>query len=326
MEIKTSYRLRSYKILEYENGLLWWETHFDFGMERSGVLRACQEEQKGRSTRKVRSQPDSVGKPDHTEIPAAVNPISPPEPLKKLPSSESTFPKSMTAFFSFFTRIKGFKVSWPWFTRKKFWLAGLIVLAVSGVILGVSIALHSLDSRFHRLYWFKERHHQDHFRSHSILLILLLILFSAGIGPARPLGAEERDMILDSGIHYPGGFDFNTVGEVQGKASHFFRPEKGPVRFQLLTNYGTYTILTCPPWYWNDLPVRIPEGAEVAVRGSKSIGRDGNLYVIAQEVQMLPSGPSFLFRVKDGTPAWKASAGPGRESWGGGGPQHRGRR
>ncbi len=36
MQIKTSYRLRSYRITEYETGGLWWETHFDFGRQRSG--------------------------------------------------------------------------------------------------------------------------------------------------------------------------------------------------------------------------------------------------------------------------------------------------
>jgi hypothetical protein len=488
MEIKASYRLRSYRVTEYENGLLWWETHFDFGMQRSGecfiygniliiknwsseknglligefldqlkklpswdktlyycfaselldiktgrkltddflnrmssprkickigtdrlkgllsnqfkidrylitvnddgiiswqtpggvnrvesgrgtvesdifflgpgigdeltrskqefldhlsrlpqwsgtlawcrhsALRVCREEQKGKSTRKVRSQPDPGGNPAPRKIPAAINPIRLPEPLKKLPSSASTLSKSMTSIFSSFAGRKGFKVSWPGFTMKKFWFVGLIFLVASGMIIGVSIAFHLLEKKFHRLYWFKEGHHEDHPRSHSNRLILLLFLFIAVTQPVRSLGAEERDIILDSGIHYPGGFDSNTVGEVHGKAFHFSRPEKGPVRFHLFTNYGTYTILTCPPWYWNDLSVKIPEGAEVAVWGSKSIGRDGNLYVIAQEVKILPSGPSFLFRVKDGTPVWKASAGPGRESWGGGGPQHRGRR
>jgi hypothetical protein len=127
--------------------------------------------------------------------------------------------------------------------------------------------------------------------------------------------AEERDIILEeSGIHYPGGFDPNTVGEVQGKAFHFSRPDRGPVRFQVLTIQGTYTILTSPPWYWNDLPVKLTEGAEVIIRGSKSLGRDGNLYVIAQEIQIISSGQSFLFRGRDGTPLWKSSGWSGRGS------------
>jgi hypothetical protein len=36
MQIIASYRLRSYRIAEYENEQLWWETHFDFGRQRSG--------------------------------------------------------------------------------------------------------------------------------------------------------------------------------------------------------------------------------------------------------------------------------------------------
>ncbi|MBA4395230.1 MAG: hypothetical protein C0407_16895, partial [Desulfobacca sp.] len=144
---------------------------------------------------------------------------------------------------------------------RKFWIAGLILLVLSGLIIGIVIAFHSLEEKSHRPHWFKERHHQDHSRSTSLIaMILLYILFITAFPLANPLWAEERDIILEeSGIHYPGGFDPNTVGEIQGKAFHFSRPERGPVRFQLLTIQGTYTILTSPPWYCNDLPVKIPE-------------------------------------------------------------------
>lgn len=33
---KTMYRLSEYRITDYENGLLWWETHHGFAMQRSG--------------------------------------------------------------------------------------------------------------------------------------------------------------------------------------------------------------------------------------------------------------------------------------------------
>lgn len=33
---ETTYRLDRYRLIEYENGLLWWETQFDFGVQRSG--------------------------------------------------------------------------------------------------------------------------------------------------------------------------------------------------------------------------------------------------------------------------------------------------
>ena len=141
-----------------------------------------------------------------------------------------------------------------------------------------------------------------------------------------PLWASEKEIILEeSGIHYPGGFDPNTVGEVQGKAFNFSRQEKGPVRFQLISDRKTYTILTSPPWYWNEIQVKISEGTEVIVRGSKSFGKDGNLYIVAQEIRIPSSGQHIVFRGKEGTPLWKNSEGPGRVSPGGVGPSSGGR-
>ena len=172
-----------------------------------------------------------------------------------------------------------------------------------------------------------------------VSLVWIFFCISLPFFTAGSLRAEERDIILEeSGIHYPGGFDSNTVGEVRGKAFNFSRPKKGPVRFQLISDRKTYTILTSPPWYWNEIRTRISEGTEVIVRGSKSFGKDGNLYIVAQEVVTPSSGQSFLFRRKDGTPFWKGASWTGNEPSGrfgpsseerggfGGGSRGRGRR
>jgi hypothetical protein len=135
--------------------------------------------------------------------------------------------------------------------------------------------------------------------------------------------AEEQNSILEeSGIRYPDGFELDTVGEVQGKASGFFQPDKGPVRFYLSSKRETYTVIVSPKWYWNDLRVKISDGEEVLVLGSKSLGKDGNLYIIAQKVQILSTGQSFVLRGKDGTPLWK---GPRTGTQGGIGSPLRGR-
>ena len=141
----------------------------------------------------------------------------------------------------------------------------------------------------------------------------LLFLFGlAVLSPvfALPAKAQEKETVLsESGIHYPGGFDPNTVGEVRGKAFGQHRPERGPVRFRLEGERDTYTVLTCPPWLWSDLKVDLPDGTEVRVRGSKSLGNDGNLYVIAQEMERIDTGQSVAFRDKNGIPLWKGSRG-----------------
>ncbi len=142
--------------------------------------------------------------------------------------------------------------------------------------------------------------------------LLILALWAVGTIPfARSAHAQERDTVLpESGIRYPGGFDPNTIGEVRGKASNLSRPEHGPVRFRLVSERDTYTVLACPPWMWSDLKIDLPDGTEVRVLGSKSLGKDGNLYVVAQEMDLLGSGRSIAFRDGSGFPLWKGS--PGR--------------
>ena len=127
--------------------------------------------------------------------------------------------------------------------------------------------------------------------------------------------AQETDIVLpERGIHYPGGFDPNTVGKVQGVAYDFSRPASGPVQFRLDSGRETYTVLCSPGWYWNDLAAAISDKTVVLVQGSKSMGKDGRLYIVAQEIQNLSTGQSLAFRDDSGSPLWK---GRGRERGGG---------
>lgn len=120
--------------------------------------------------------------------------------------------------------------------------------------------------------------------------------------------AEEKEGVLpESGIHYPGGFDPNTVGSVEGTVYGYFQPKSGPVRFQVTSGRETYTVLVSPAWYWKDVGAKISDRTQVRIRGSKSLGRDGKLYIVAQEIQILPSGQSMVFRSEDGFPLWKGS-------------------
>jgi len=145
-------------------------------------------------------------------------------------------------------------------------------------------------------------------RAVSIALLSLFLSAFLGENP-RPVWAQEKDFVLpESGIHYPGGFDANTIGEVRGKASDPQIPASGPVQFRLTSERETYIVLASPKWYWNDLRVDLSAGKDVRVRGSKSLGKDGNLYIIAQELQVLPAGKSLTFRGEDGYPFWKGAA------------------
>ena len=138
--------------------------------------------------------------------------------------------------------------------------------------------------------------------------LLFLVLFFVPLFVVQQAEAEENEQVLPrSGIHYPGGFDPNTVGTVEGRVSEYHQPKRGPVRFQLESQRETYTVLVSPEWYWNDMGADIPAGTGIRVCGSKSLGKDGKLYIVAQEINILSSKQSLVFRTKDGFPLWKGS-------------------
>jgi len=130
--------------------------------------------------------------------------------------------------------------------------------------------------------------------------------------------AEEGDVVLQgSGVLYPGGFDPNTVGEVQGKAYGLAQPQHGPVRFRLESGKETYTVLASSGWYWKDLKTQLLDGSNVVVRGSKTLGNDMQLYIVAQKIRLLDSGRSLVLRDEAGRPLWQGMSGGASRTQGG---------
>ena len=149
----------------------------------------------------------------------------------------------------------------------------------------------------------------------------VLSLFPAG---GTVLAAGDGTVLEGSGIRYPGGYDPNTVGEVRGTARGIEEPEQGPMRFRLESGKETYTVLVSPSWYWEDLRTEISEGAQVSVRGSKTLGRDMEMYIIAQEIRVPSSGQAWEFRDEKGFPLWKRQVGGMGVGGGSGSPMLRG--
>ena len=148
-------------------------------------------------------------------------------------------------------------------------------------------------------------------RGAALLGLSLFFWATAFLPPAmQTVHAEEGDVVLQgSGVRYPGGFDPNTVGEVQGRAYGLAQPRQGPVRFRLESGNDTYTVLASSGWYWKDLKAQLPDGSNVLVRGSKSLGNDMQLYIVAQKIRLLDSGRSLVLRDEAGKPLWKGQAG-----------------
>ncbi|MDY6954964.1 MAG: hypothetical protein SWE60_25970, partial [Thermodesulfobacteriota bacterium] len=141
----------------------------------------------------------------------------------------------------------------------------------------------------------------------ALAALLCLCLGAACLFSVPRVAAQEETVLPQSGIRYPGGFDPNTVGEVQGKVKGLKVPEGGPVSFDVTGERETYRVLSGPAWYWGDVSKEIADGTEVRVRGSKSLGKDGNLYIVAQEIEVVGSGTSVVFRSEHGSPVWKGS-------------------
>jgi len=134
--------------------------------------------------------------------------------------------------------------------------------------------------------------------------LLCLFLFLALVSQAAAAEQQERDF-KQSGIRFPGGFDLNTVGDLRGKIVSLSRPTgSGPVILTIETVWERYMVLTCPPWYWDEQKIKFLTGEEVRVTGSKSLGKDSNLYIVAQEIYFVAHGKIIALRDKAGTPLW----------------------
>lgn len=220
---------------------------------RYSALRACREKQPTQSPGNISTPPKKVIDSVRLEHPSIPPPGSPKEPPPKQPSPDFTFIKSRPSFSSPLSSFHWPKYSWAWSFMKPFWVIFLILLVLSGLIVTGIVAFHDLEEKHSRPHRYKKNHYEHGGEHHSrwglptILSVILFALFS--LLPINPqVYAEEKHIILEeSGIHYPGGFDLNTVGEVLGKASHFSRPGRGPVHFLLTTDREVYTVLTSPP-------------------------------------------------------------------------------
>ena len=151
----------------------------------------------------------------------------------------------------------------------------------------------------------------------SLVSACLLVVFTLVV--AAPAGAEdEKDLVLPGcGICYPGGYDPNTVGEVKGPVSELVVPDNGPVRFTVSDDEERWVVLASPSWFWKSADVHLAPGETVTVRGSKSLGADGRLYIVAQSIGFQGRQPALLLRDARGVPLWRGSHGGGGMRGGG---------
>lgn len=135
-------------------------------------------------------------------------------------------------------------------------------------------------------------------------LVLAVAIAVSVTGAARAQESEPETILPACGIRYPGGYDPNTVGVVEGRVASADHPERGPVSFRLEVAGDTYTIFAAPAWYLADLKIKIGRGDRVRVKGSKTMGADGILYLVAQEITLPGAEQPVVLRDRLGKPAW----------------------
>ena len=150
----------------------------------------------------------------------------------------------------------------------------------------------------------------------TVGLAPLVFLLALAVSPpgARAAGAQEiRDQVLPGcGICYPGGYDINTVGEVHGVVVELQAPAEGPVRFVVAGERERWVVLVSPAWYWESARLRLAPGDSVAVLGSKTLGADGTLYLVAREIRPPVGAPVAVLRDRRGVPLWSGGRHRGR--------------
>lgn len=140
-------------------------------------------------------------------------------------------------------------------------------------------------------------------------LLLIIFIFVIAAFPPFVLSIDTTKTLENSGIRYPEGFDVNTVGEVKGKVQSLIRPEKGPVIFDLLTASETYKVIAAPSWFIDDLKIKMAEGDEIRIVGSKAVGKDSNLYIVARDIYAAGSSRPVSIRDSSGEAQWRSSSG-----------------
>lgn len=143
-------------------------------------------------------------------------------------------------------------------------------------------------------------------------MALPLFLCLLAVSPPAVVHAQDKEpemMLPRCGIMYPSGYDPNTVGVVEGRVTVFENPEQGPVSLLLDVAGETYTVLAAPSWYLEERKLVVKIGDLVRVKGSKTMGADGNLYLVVQEITPAGAKETIILRDQRGRPVW-AGCGP----------------
>lgn len=126
--------------------------------------------------------------------------------------------------------------------------------------------------------------------------LLTLILFFALLGIPALQAAEEQDATP--------GYDENTEVTVAGTILDLPQQTRGPVIIRVTSGTKIHQVMTGPRWYLMQEGITFTTGENITVTGSKFVGRDGGMYVIAKRIRNTNTGKDYFLRDRTCNPLW----------------------
>ncbi len=102
------------------------------------------------------------------------------------------------------------------------------------------------------------------------------------------------------------GYDENTEVTVIGKVVNpHANSYLGLECFKIKVCGHLYRVLTAPSWFITGLGFNLKKGQKAKIVGSKFYGCDGQVYIMARYIRMMPHGITVVFRDQDCRPVWR---------------------
>jgi hypothetical protein len=118
------------------------------------------------------------------------------------------------------------------------------------------------------------------------------------------------------------GYDENTEIRVKGIVKDISSRKRGAIVLLFKAGNREYRVVTGPQRYLLQEGFEFRSGDSLFVVGSKFIGRDGSIYIVARRIKNTVSGKTLLLRDSSLIPLWRG----GPRHMGPGGPLHKGPR
>ncbi len=104
------------------------------------------------------------------------------------------------------------------------------------------------------------------------------------------------------------GYDENTEIVIRGTIKQCAaRPYMKLQCFTLQSGSRIFRVIVAPRWFVRRIELKLNDGEEVKVVGSKFFGRDGCLCLLARSIRFLSSGRNVVLRDRSCKPVWQNS-------------------